>query len=136
MYTKNAAFFWNEHLPNPAKNEQKNDFIQIFLSESLVLCKWKSDSLRKNERFARVALLSWATWAFCSQLLIFGEWPEWIAHGCSFLVSNLCNSLTVALLSWVIWANCSQLLFKMSDFEQKSKFPTLVVPLGEKWRNK
>ena len=66
---------------------------------------------------------------------------EQINHGCLFLVSNLSNSLTVALLSWAIWANCSQSLFKMSNFEQKSdeqmrEFPTLVVSLGAKWRNK
>ena len=66
---------------------------------------------------------------------------KWFAHGCSFLVSNLSDSLTVALLSWAIWANCSQSLFKMSNFEQKSdermrEFPTLVVSLGAKWRNK
>ena len=80
-----------------------------------------------------------------------------IRSGCSFVISDrsdlfmvahfwwifgeLSNSLTVALLSWAIWANCSQSLFKMSNFEQKSdepmrEFPTLVVLLGAKWRNK
>ena len=42
----------------------------------------------------RIAHFWWATWAICSWSLIFGERPEQIAHGCSFLVSDLSDSLT------------------------------------------
>ena len=78
---------------------------------------------------------------FCPERPFTHGRSEQIAHSCSFLVSNLSDSLTVALFSWAIWANCSQSLFKMSNFEQKSdeqmrEFPTLVVSLGAKWRNK
>ena len=104
MYTKNAAFFWNEHLPNPAKNEQKNDFIQIFLSESLVLCKWKSDSLEK---------MSDSLWLlFCHEQL------EHFAHSCSFLVSDLSELLMVAHFWWATCAIHSQLLFYHERSEQ------------------
>ena len=78
---------------------------------------------------------------FCPERPFTHGRSEQIAHSCSFLVSNLSDSLTVALFSWAIWANCLQSLFKMSNFEQKSdermrEFPTLVVLLGAKWRNK
>ena len=114
-------------------NLQKYDFFQMFSSESLIFCKGKSDSLRKNKWFAQVL--------FCPERPFTHGRSEQIAHSCSFLVSNLSNLLTVALFSWVIWANWSQSLFKMSNFEQKSdermrEFPTLVVLLGAKWRNK
>ena len=36
--------------------------------------------------------------------LIFGKLPEWFAHNCSFLLSDLSESLTVTLLSWETWA--------------------------------
>ena len=35
-------------------------------------------------------------------LLIYHEWPEQIAHSCSFVISNLRDSLTVDLLTWAI----------------------------------
>ena len=44
--------------------------------------KWANERFaQKNERFAH--------------LLLFGEQPEWLAHGRSFLVSNLSESLMV-----------------------------------------
>ena len=43
-----------------------------------------------NPSFAH---LSWVTWG--------------IAHGRSFVMSDLSNSLTVALLTWATWAICS-----------------------------
>ena len=36
----------------------------------------------------------WATWVICSQLLIPSERPERIAHGHSFVLRDLSNSLT------------------------------------------
>ena len=38
-----------------------------------------------QERIAPVALLSWTTWANCSQLLFCHEQPELITHSCSFV---------------------------------------------------
>ena len=75
----------------------------------LNIFEWITYFLWAKEQFTQkkqVALLSWVTWVICSRSLIFGEWPEKIAHGWSFLVSDLSNLLTVTLLSWVIWANC------------------------------
>ena len=45
--------------------------------------------------------LSWATWANSSQSLIFHERPEWLAHSCSFVLSDLSESPIVAHLIWV-----------------------------------
>ena len=57
-----------------------------------------------NHSFAH---LSWATWANRSQSLICHERPERFAHCCSFVLSNLSESLTVAHLIWAMskWAN-------------------------------
>ena len=59
-----------------------------FLSESLIFCEKMSEwaICTKNERFAHS--------------LIFDEWPEWFAHGCSFLVSALSELLMVAYFWW------------------------------------
>ena len=54
-----------------------------------------------------------------NDLLIFGEWPERFAHGCSFLVSELSESLMVAHFWWATWAirsHCSFLVSNLSDF--------------------
>ena len=53
---------------------------------------------------------SWVTWANCSRWLICNERPERFAHGHSFDMSNLSDSLTFAHLIWAIWANRSQSL--------------------------
>ena len=55
-------------------------------------------------------------------------WATWAncSHR-SFLVSDLSDLLTVNHLSWAIWANCSQSLNKMSHFERMSEFPPLVI---------
>ena len=64
------------------------------------------------ERFSK----KWANVLFAQKntqfanSLIFVEQPERFAHGCSFLVSNLSESLTVAHFWWATWAvrsNCS-----------------------------
>ena len=90
------------------------------------MSKW---AIRSKKRVICSFVYFWqATWMICSQLLIFGGRLAQIAHGRSLLVSNLSDSLSVAHLSWAIWANCSQLLIKMSNFEQMSGFPTLIIP--------
>ena len=47
-----------------------------------------------------------------AQLLFFKEWHERIAHGRSFVMSNLSKLLTVALLFRATWGICSRSLFK------------------------
>ena len=72
----------------------------------------------------------WATWANPSWSLICLEQPERFAHGRSFPLSNLNDSLMVAHLPWALWANRSQSLIwfeqneRMSN-EQMSEFPAL-----------
>ena len=55
----------------------KIPFYSIILSEMLIFCERKSNSLRKN------------------RLLFCHEWPEGFTHGHSFSVSDLSKSLTV-----------------------------------------
>ena len=62
--------------------------------------------------------------------LIFGEWPERIAHGCSFVMRDLSDSLTVVLLIWVTWVICSQPLIFLSDL---SKLLTVAYLIWAKW---
>ena len=82
---------------------------------------------QKTERFA---VLSWATWANRSLSLFCHEQPERFNHGCSFVMSDLSNLLTVPHFSWTIWAIHSQSLIcpqwseQMSN-EQMSEIPTL-----------
>ena len=95
-----------------SKNIQKYDFFWIFLSYSN--CSFFV-SKRENERFAH--------------LLICPEWPEQMAHICSFVMSNLSVFLTVAHLSWATWANWSHLLICPEQFERMSKWAI------SKWAN-
>ena len=53
---------------------------------------------------------------------ISSERPEQIAHGRSFPLRDLSDSLTVAHLSWAIWANRSQSLIWFERNEQMSKW--------------
>ena len=75
----------------------------------------------------QIAHLSWATWAIRSRSLISLERPEWFAHGRSFLLRDLSNSLTVAHFSWAIWANRSQSLISFERNERMSEFPALKI---------
>ena len=67
-----------------------------FMSESLVfykkMSKWAICS--KKWEICSFAHFWWVTWMIPSCSLIFGERPERIAHGCSFLVSDLSDLLT------------------------------------------
>ena len=56
------------------------------------------------------------------------ERPERFAHGSSFVLSNLRDSLTVAHLSWLIWANRSKLLFDLSKMSEISKLANERIP--------
>ena len=59
------------------------------------MSKWALRS--KRWTIHSFALLGWATWAIRAWSLIFGEGPERIAHGHSFLVSKLSNLLTLLI---------------------------------------
>ena len=67
---------WYAHLliydEQPVKIVHSRSFVMSNLSNSLT-----------------VALLTWATWAICSQMLICPEQSEWIAHSRSFDLSDL-----------------------------------------------
>ena len=93
----------------------KYDFIQKNLSELLLFFIWVNEQFahkklsdllfyhEQPERIAHchsfvmsnlsdslmVALLSWVTWAICSQSLIFPEQSERFTHSCSFVLSDL-----------------------------------------------
>ena len=78
--------------------------------------------------FEGIAHLLWAKekWAICSKKpsnsLICPERPEGNAHICSFVMSDLSDSLTVAHLSWATWANPSHLLICPEQFEHMSEW--------------
>ena len=67
-----------------------------FPSKLLVFCPKRSEWVICSKKWAihSFAHFWWATWAICSWLHISSEWPERIAHGPSFLVSDLSDSLT------------------------------------------
>ena len=115
-------------------NERFTQFCQYIFFKSYI----KHTKNKILDFFAKIfwanhsfAHFLWATWANRSWLLICLERPERFAHGCSFPMSNLSNSL-IAHLSWAIWANRSQSLIwfeqneQMSD-EQMSEFPALSI---------
>ena len=98
----------------------------MFLSKSLIFCEQKSEWEIRSEKKM-------------SHSLIYHEWPERIANGCSFVMSDLSDLLTVAHLTWATWAIGSQSLTCPEQSEQIAhsrsfdlsdliKFPTLVFP--------
>ena len=74
-----------------------------------------------------MAHLSWATWSIQSQSLISSERPERFAHGHSFVLSDLRESLSVAHLILAKWVN-----EQMSD-ERMSEFPALLPNKKRFW---
>ena len=78
---------------------------------SLMINELMSNSLKKKA-ICSFALLSWATWANCSQLS---------------------NFLTVANLSWATWAISSQLLICPEGSEQIAQSRFLQWALLSKW---
>ena len=67
--------------------------------------------------------------------LIYHERPERIAHGCSFFMCDLSDSLTVAHLSWAIWANRSQSLiwFERSERMSDERSQRILLERGHKF---
>ena len=75
---------------------KKYDFSQIFLSV-LLIYQERPEQITHSRSFVTsglsdlltVALLTWVTWAVCSQSLMCPEWSEGIANSRSFDLSNL-----------------------------------------------
>ena len=96
---------------NKNENVQKN----MILVKKLVFCSQMIDSQKRSDslicsfimsdlsKLLTIALLSWATWAIWSTLLICPEQSEKITHSHSFVLSDL------------------------SKFERMSEFPTLMI---------
>ena len=68
-----------------------------------------------------------------SNLLICPERPERIAHICSFVMSDLSDSLTVAHLSWGTWANRSHFFICPERFEQMSEWAMSKWANSQSW---
>ena len=64
-----------------------------FQSKSLFFCQ-KSEQMRNSLKKWAICSFFITTLAIRLQSLIPSEWPEWIAHGRSFVLSNLSNLLT------------------------------------------
>ena len=95
--------------------------LSVFWVNHCFFCeKLANERFHQKRTICSFAQFWWATWANISWLLIFGERPKQIYHGCSFLVSD---SLTVALLSWATWATRSLTsLFKKEGMSESLVF--------------
>ena len=89
-------------LKKRTKNVRKNTILVIIVWANRSFLWVKERFTYKKWGIPSFAHLSWATWANRSWLLICHERPEWFAQGCSFVLSDLSESLTVAQLIWVI----------------------------------
>ena len=69
-----------------------NRLIFFLPKNEQIMSEW---AIHLNKRaICSFAYFRWPTWAIRSWSLIFGEQPERISHGCSFLMSDLRDSLT------------------------------------------
>ena len=117
----NRNFFFK--LTKTFKTYIKIRFYSIFWANRLFFV-----SKRVNEQFAQKK--------WFDHLLFYHERPEQIAHGCSFVMSDLSDLLMVALLTWAIHSQsliCPERIahshsFDLSDLSKwvMSEFPTLV----------
>ena len=90
----------------------------FWATHSFFAKKWANEWFaQKNEQFAHS--------------LIFGEWPERFAHGRSFLVSNLSESLMVAHFWWATWAIRSHRSFLVSDLSDSLTWLTKKEGMSE-----
>ena len=114
-----------------SKNERFAHFFKKIFKKTLIKTWWNKildffSQICLSKSLIRSFPLSKMSNSLTS--LISSERPEQIAHGCSFLVSDLSDSLRVAHLSWVICANRSQLLSSF-DLSEMSKWA------NERWAN-
>ena len=105
-----------------------------FPSESLIFCPKMSEWAIRSKKLAihSFALFWWATWAICSRLLIISsERCMQIAHGCSFLVTDLSDLLIfgdrperfahIAQRKWAIVSASLTSLTKKEEISQKKE---------------
>ena len=91
---------WNKKQTMPSRQQGWEFRSTVFWANRSSFAKnWVNEQFaQKNEQFAQkneqFAHFWWATWAIRSWSLIFGEQHDRIAHGRSFLVSGLSDSLT------------------------------------------
>ena len=128
IYTINGELMaWN--VLQGVSSRAGNSLI-LFRSELLFFCpkmsEWAIRS-KKSDLLIHSFLVSEMSDLLTS--LISSEQPEQIAHGRSFPLSDMSNSLTVAHLSWSILANRSQLLIWFELNEWMSKWT------NERWVN-
>ena len=105
-----------------------------FLRELLVFCERKSESVIRSffegiaqslffkidvSKSLMVTLLLWATWATCSWLLFYSEWPLRFAHGRSFKKNNWGKSDRSDSLFGIKRGENSQKHTKIRFFERK-----------------
>ena len=149
----------NEQFP------QKNERFAHFLWPTWAIRSWLFIFGERPEQFGHIAHFWWVTWAIQSHrslkkrewvnrnvpkntilvkffkriacLLIYHERPERIANGCSFVMSDLSNSLIVTLLTWATWAIRSQLLICPERSEQIAHSAHLIWAIwaNEQWAN-
>ena len=78
----------------------------------------------KSERFIHSLIFGEQPWTICSRLLIPSERPEQIAHGRSFVLSDLSNSLTFCFFK--LFKNCEDIqkncFFSSNFFERIACF--------------
>ena len=99
-----------------------------WMSKLLVFCEWKSKWVICSKKRAICSFIM----SDLSESLTVAHlsWATWrFSLSCSFNMSDLRDSLTVAHLSWAIWANRSQSLISFEQSEQMSKFPVLIIYL-------
>ena len=70
-----------------------------------------------------------------AHLLIYHEQPERIAHSCSFVMSDLSNSLTVAHLSWATQELRSQSLMCLEQSEWITHSRSFDLSEMSEWAN-
>ena len=96
------------------KRTKKYDLIQIFWANCSFL--WANRSFLWAKEWMCDCLQKMSNSLICS--FMYHEPPERITQGCSFVMSDLSNLLTVALLSWALatWAHrCSFVLNDLSE---------------------
>ena len=84
--------------------------------------------------FVRETVIVWFTQKKGNSLF-YCEWPEWMAHSNSFVMSDMSNSLSFTLLSGATGAICSQSLICPEWFEPIAQSCSLKWAILIKWAN-
>ena len=107
------------------------NFEKLVQTQNLTIRDRVGNSLIRFQSELSVFSKKWANVRFAQKntqfanSLIFVEQPERFAHGCSFLVSNLSESLTVAHFWWATWAVRSNCSLNKREWANRSFFKNL-----------